>query len=760
MATVYRARQDLLDRDVALKVMATQLAADANYAQRFLQEARMLASLNHPNIVPVYDVGVTPQYVHYFSMQLLPGGDFAGRLRDGMSEAELVRVLVAVASALGFAHARGIVHRDVTPGNIMFDGHDVPVLTDFGIARALTSTSRITATGLSIGTGHYMSPEQARGVEIDNRSDIYSLGVLLFEAVAGYPPYQGDDGFAVAFAHVHEPVPRLPEEAANWQPVIDMAMAKSPDERYRDCAAFIEGLREVAPAEFASVAAVTPRPMPSVPGPKSPATSTVSKAIQGLADRLRGLPRLPLLLGAGAVLSGVVLALGIWTSIRDSGPTPSKPPAKPVTKSTPAKTPDKPNDTPVIDSTPTPTDGELSPGDELLPIDPEAPVATVIDPVRELLNLGRINLRQGRLTTPKPNNAFDRYQLVLLIEPANKDAQQGLIEVANAYVALGVAVDPDREASTWAEQLAKAEEVAGGVAGGDAVVANVRKIKQERLALWKQRIEDALRGWNRSEANRWMALYSAHALDAKQRQALEQAVKGLGKRGHSFKDPIGKDWGPAMVQISDGVALGKFEVTVGDFREYWEAKGKARFPKPPDCRDSDSNAFARLFSSKKLDWQKPDLQQDEQHPVVCVSYEMADAYVRWLAEQTGKPYRLPRKSELQPLVKPPTDCSANLRDASFARKTNKGKTVVSCDDGFAGTAPVGRFAERAPGVFDIVGNVREWSQDCERSDCKGRMAVGLSWESDSLSETDRGFPADKASNTIGFRVARDVEPPK
>ena len=112
------------------------------------------------------------------------------------------------------------------------------------------------------------------------------------------------------------------------------------------------------------------------------------------------------------------------------------------------------------------------------------------------------------------------------------------------------------------------------------------------------------------------------------------------------------------------------------------------------------------------------------------------------------------------MVKPPTDCSANLRDASFAKKTNKRKTVVNCDDGFAGTAPVGRFAERPPGLFDVVGNVREWSQDCERSDCKNRMAIGLSWESDSLTETNRGFPADDASNTIGFRVARDVEPPK
>ncbi|MBD8526160.1 bifunctional serine/threonine-protein kinase/formylglycine-generating enzyme family protein [Pseudomarimonas arenosa] len=751
MATVYRARQDLLDREVALKVMATQLAADANYAQRFLQEARMLASLNHPNIVPVYDVGVTPQHVHYFSMQLLPGGDFASRLRDGMSENDLVRVLVAVASALGFAHARGIVHRDVTPGNIMFDGHDVPVLTDFGIARALTSTSRITATGLSIGTGHYMSPEQARGVEIDNRSDIYSLGVLLFEAVAGYPPYQGDDGFAVAFAHVHEPVPSLPEEAARWQPVIDKAMAKVPDQRYRDCAAFIEGLRQAAPEEFAAVASVTPRPMPSI---------KASDRGPSILSRLQALPKLPLLLGGGAVLSGVVLALGIWSSIRDNQRPPSKPPAKAVTKTSPAKPLPGPGAATVDSQVKDAPVEDLQADEELLPVDPEAPIATVVDPVVELLNLGKINLRNGRLTSPKPNNAFDRYQLVLTIEPGNAEAQQGLVDVGHAYVELAERVDADTETGKWAELLASAEQVVVNVPGGDAVASKVRSIKEQRLAEWEARIRSALQAWKRSEAQRWMSAYASHALDGSKRQALQALVNGIGKAGYQFQDALGSGRGPMMVQISDSVALGRYEVTVGDFREFWQAKGQARFSKLPDCRDSDTPGIVRFFSRKKLDWQKPDLPQDDQHPVVCVSYAMADAYVSWLAEQTGKPYRLPRSVELKPMVRPPTDCSANLRDAAFGQQQNTRKLAVSCNDGFPGTAPVGRFAERPPGLFDVVGNVREWTQNCERSDCKSRMAVGLSWESDSLSNTDRGFPAEDASNTIGFRVARDVEPPK
>lgn len=246
MAIVYRARQVLLDREVALKVLIPSLSQDPVYAQRFLQEARMLASLSHPNIVAVYDVGVTPKGLHYFSMQLVPGGDFALRLANGVDEAELIRVVSAVCDALGFAHARGYVHRDVTPANILFDERNKPVLTDFGIARALAASSRMTASGLSIGTSHYMSPEQARGGEVDRRSDIYSLGVMVFEALTGRPPFDGDDGFAVAYAHVHEPVPQLPAHLSKWQPLIDVAMAKAPEQRYPDTQAFLNAMLRIA----------------------------------------------------------------------------------------------------------------------------------------------------------------------------------------------------------------------------------------------------------------------------------------------------------------------------------------------------------------------------------------------------------------------------------------------------------------------------------------------------------------------------------
>ena len=267
MASVHLAVQTSLDREVALKVMSPVLAADPTFSKRFLQEARMLASLAHPNIVAVYDVGVTPAQLHYFSMQYLPGGDFAARVARGIDERELTQTIAGVAKALGYAHQRGYVHRDVAPGNILFDANNNPVLTDFGIALAAAAGSRITSVGFSVGTSHYMSPEQARGGDVDLRSDIYSLGVLCYYGLTGKPPYEGDDGFAVAYAHVFEPIPRLPAERAHWQHLIDKALAKEAKDRYADTEEFLDALATVVP-QYAAL--FRDEPVDTPPAPMTP----------------------------------------------------------------------------------------------------------------------------------------------------------------------------------------------------------------------------------------------------------------------------------------------------------------------------------------------------------------------------------------------------------------------------------------------------------------------------------------------------------
>lgn len=775
MAAVYRARQVLLERDVALKVLNPSLAQDPVYAQRFLQEARMLAALAHPHIVPVYDVGVTPEHLHYFSMQLITGGDFGKRLREGIDETELVRVLLAVAQALGFAHARGYVHRDVTPANILFDERNRPILTDFGIARALAATSRITATGLSIGTSHYMSPEQARGQEVDRRSDIYSLGVLLFEALAGKPPFDGDDGFAVAYAHVHEPVPRLPEGLERWQPLIDRAMAKAPEERYADSDAFIEGLRQTAPQEFTralgqekAAAALLPASAPA-PGAASSPRPSAPGAHQTI--KVGGQPpsRAPLLLAAGLLLSSLIAVL-TWWWLRDPGvasPTATAPTAAPGAIPAPAHTapgttssgPPGSVDTPSAGEDPRPRDSMTALERINANLDTAQAIAlgevpTVEDPVLKLVGLGRANLAAQRLTSPPGGNALERFRLALRIEPGNAEAQAGVAAVAQAFVDLAAKQDRDSGFALWLEHLDKAEAIAREHKAA-APLAAARAQRQAHVDALLSRGAAAIAAWQREEA---LALHR-RALevlpDSPQAQAGLRAAEGVGRPGYVFRDGNAQSQRPEMVVVG-AFALARREVSVGEFRAYWRAAGQAKFgAAPPSCRDRES-----IFrSSRKRSWQDPGYAQTDAHPVVCVSYAMAEDYARWLAAGSGRRYRLPSAAEWRSAgaTAVPAGCAANVRDAAF-RAAYGGREGLACSDGFAAAAPGGRFAARKPGLYDVDGNVREWVTDCAGG-CDDRLALGASWLSQAGDPAAPGFDAATAFNTIGFRVLRELDAP-
>ncbi len=187
MSTVYLAEQESLKRQVAIKVMSPALAADRTFGERFFAEGETVAQFNHPHIVAVYDLGAEG-HNYYLIGEYISGGDLRGRLEQGrISPADALNITRQIADALGFAHAKGYVHRDVKPGNIMFRDTGAAVLSDFGIAKAMSGDGGKTATGTSIGSPHYMSPEQARGKKVDGRSDLYSLGVVLYETAGVLP---------------------------------------------------------------------------------------------------------------------------------------------------------------------------------------------------------------------------------------------------------------------------------------------------------------------------------------------------------------------------------------------------------------------------------------------------------------------------------------------------------------------------------------------------------------------------------------------
>ena len=235
MARVYLAVHEGLHREVAIKVMSKHLDEDAGFGERFMREARIVANLNHQHIVTVYDVNSHDGY-HYIAMEYLPGGiTLEQKIKQGITPADGVDTIRQIAAALGYAHGKGIIHRDVKPENIMYREDGSAVLTDFGIARSTTSVTKMTATGTVIGTPHYMSPEQAQGQELTPGSDIYSLGVVLYETLTGEVPYDADSSIAIVFKHITEPVPTLEAELAVFQPVLDRMMAKDQASRYQDC---------------------------------------------------------------------------------------------------------------------------------------------------------------------------------------------------------------------------------------------------------------------------------------------------------------------------------------------------------------------------------------------------------------------------------------------------------------------------------------------------------------------------------------------
>lgn len=225
MATVYLAIQQSLGRQVALKVLALEPDTDDDFSQRFNKEGRILAQLVHPNIVTIYDISMTDDH-YFFSMEYLPGGTLKQRIRQGLSLESAVQITRSIAKALGYAHEKGVVHRDIKPFNILFRQDDTPILTDFGVARVAESKTINTIKGSTIGSPGYMSPEQARGEIATIQSDLYSLGVVVYEMLTGRPPYEADNAITIILKHLHDPIPKLPKGYFHFQPIIDKIAGK------------------------------------------------------------------------------------------------------------------------------------------------------------------------------------------------------------------------------------------------------------------------------------------------------------------------------------------------------------------------------------------------------------------------------------------------------------------------------------------------------------------------------------------------------
>jgi eukaryotic-like serine/threonine-protein kinase len=403
MGEVWSARDTVLDRPVAVKVLKPEYADDALFRTRFETEARNAAALHHPGIAAVFDYGQgapgdgSSTHRPYLVMELVDGQPLSALLRPGapLDPAATQELLAQAADALGVAHAAGIVHRDVKPANLLVTPDRRIKVTDFGIARAAEGMA-LTQTGEVMGTPAYISPEQAEGTSATAASDVYSLAVVAFECLAGRKPFVADTPVATAIAHLRNPVPDLPDTVpADLAAVVRRGMAKSPGERFPDGAAFARALR--SPASVAGVSAATvvapaaapdggtTQAMPAAAPAPTPAP-TPTPAPEPAPARRRTTPW-PLLLGIAAVLVAVLLA--VWLGTRDDDPTGStggdtptqgqSPSSSEAPSPSPSPTPsESPTDTPTETPTESPTE---SPSETPTETPTETEPATVeVDP--------------------------------------------------------------------------------------------------------------------------------------------------------------------------------------------------------------------------------------------------------------------------------------------------------------------------------------------------------------------------------------------
>jgi serine/threonine protein kinase len=289
MASVYRAYQPSMEREVAIKILPRQYSQSPEYLARFKQEARLLARLQHPHVLPVFDFGESDGYT-YITMPLVAGGTLKDLMTSKPMPIERAATIVSqVGDALDYAHASGLVHRDIKPSNVLIDERGNALLMDFGIARMVEATTRLTQVGGVVGTPIYMSPEQSAGKSIDTRSDIYSLGIVLFELLTGHVPYNAETPLAVMFKHVNDPLP-MPRSlnaalSDALEKVLLKALAKQPGDRFQTMSEFVSALRHASLPDTASHLAAEANKTRVLPGATAPAAVDAHRRWAGAVAR-------------------------------------------------------------------------------------------------------------------------------------------------------------------------------------------------------------------------------------------------------------------------------------------------------------------------------------------------------------------------------------------------------------------------------------------------------------------------------------------
>jgi|GEM_PF-2326755 len=441
MASVYLARHELLNRNVAVKIMDRELAQSRDFAKRFLQEGRTVAALTHTNIITIYDLGLA-NGLPYLTMECIQEGDLKARINAGITPEKALDILVDIALGLAYAHKNNIIHRDIKPTNILFR-HDTPIISDFGIAKQQGMESHLTSTGMFVGTPLYMSPEQAQDRPFDGRTDIYSLGILFYEMLTGSPPYEADSVISTILQHVQGPIPVLPGVLHRYQGLLNALIAKNPKDRFATGDEVVSAVRAVQAGKILR------------------GREVVEVHSSPLNWRRQSYLKMGVI---ASLLLALLLALFAWwpapvpqvvEEVQPLPPTPTptvlvekvEAPPQAVLENYYTEVPDEPVLQPQVPVAPEPqiepeleVEPEFEPATsnlvDVAPVEERIVPTHNADKIARLLEQAEESLDSNRLTTPLQSSAVYYFSQALNLDPTNEYAFQGFQRIADKYVAL------------------------------------------------------------------------------------------------------------------------------------------------------------------------------------------------------------------------------------------------------------------------------------------------------------------------------------
>lgn len=788
MSTVYLAIQLSVGREVALKVMSPALNADPVFSERFQREANIVGQLSHPNIVSIYDIG-RYKNLNYIAMDYLPGGSVHDKMATGLSTSEILRIVREMALALDLAHEKGYIHRDIKPENILFRENNSAVLSDFGVAKTVSSASQMTNAGMVVGTPHYMSPEQARGKAIDGRSDIYSLGVVFYEMLTGTVPYKAEEAVAIAIKHLTAPIPKLPPQYSLYQKLLNTLLAKDPDDRFQRGREIVAAIDELD----ATLSGSRPRYMSNT----EPSAMHIASLFKALV--------LTSYAALSAQIKAAVAEMARWRWSPKRGFY-----RRPDSTVTEVRTnPDSgENDRTTVVSTRIQKAAYFQAANHRagfsiarvlsivlvvgslwftfsvalvrfsLPAENHYPVA-----LRNAAIFSAALLNQRDLTAPVIIESDEPEPVATastLPQPVLRTPEPAAVEPT----------PPEIDESSETPEIDTEEETAEAMKPAPEPEPEPEPAPRFALTVNPEPVSARVRILNIKEKyqpgipllpDRYLVEVTADGYHTykewirmgTQDRALDVSLRKVVVPGTVFKNELANgDQGPEMVIIPAGsftmgnkgssitmperrvtidqpFAVSRFEITFADFDKYLTANNLGQ---PDDER-----------------WGRGS------RPVINVSWQQAQAYVEWLSESTGKKYRLPTEAEWEFLARANSD--GDYWWSGDAKK--RANCRNGCQSDYAGlftakTAPVGSYNANGFGVHDTSGNVAEWVEDCfqnhylsaprdasavKLSQCDLRSVRGGSMKDSAKDITvhhREGRIPTKAYNDVGFRVVVEL----